>query len=59
MRLIDYYFYLCSKYMGINNQEPSLISGAGGFGTLLGLTVIALLGTIPSTKMHILILGHI
>jgi hypothetical protein len=43
--------------MDIGKHEPSLLSGAGGFGTLLGLTVIALLGTIPSTKMHILIFG--
>lgn len=57
MNMFKFFFYLCAKYMDIGNDGISLFSGAGGFGTLLGLTVIALLGTIPSTKMHILIFG--
>lgn len=58
MRLIDYYFYLCSKYMGIGNSEPSLLSGAGGIGIWLGVSVLALMGTIPSTEMRVLLVGN-
>ena len=58
MRLIDYYFYLCSKYMGINNSEPSLLSGAGGVGMWLGAAVLVIMGTIPSTEMRVLLVGN-
>lgn len=44
--------------MGINNSEPSLLSGAGGGGMWLGAAVLVIMGTIPSTEMRVLLVGN-
>lgn len=56
MKIFDYYFYLCSKYMDIGNDGISLLSGAGGFGIWLGVTFMMILA-IPSTTIQVLLVG--
>lgn len=59
MKIINYYFYLCSRYilMGGINSEPSLLTGSAGVGSWFGLVTIAILKYIPCPSLHVLLSG--
>jgi len=59
MKIINYFFYLCSRYILIGgiNSEPSLLTGSAGLGSWFGLVTIAILKYIPCSSLHVLLSG--
>lgn len=54
MKIIDFFFYLCSKYMrmGVSDSEPSLLTGAAGVGFSLGAILFVLIYHVPYVALE-------
>lgn len=59
MKIIDFYFYLCSKYIriGISDDEPSLLTGSLGVGLWLAINLSILFSYIPCQLIQLALNG--